>query len=89
MIRMFVRHPVADFAKWKEAYDAFDQERRDMGVTGDAVFQAADDPNDVTAWHDFESLEAAQAFASSDRLREAMSGAGVTGAPAIWFTTRA
>lgn len=89
MVRMFVRHPVSDFTTWKAAYDAFDEERRGMGVVGDAVFQAADDPNDVTAWHDFESLEAAQAFAGSPRLREVMAGAGVAGPPQIWFANQA
>ena len=89
MIRMFVRHPVTDFATWKQAYDAFDSERQALGVKGAAVFQSAADPNEVTAWHDFESLEAAQAFADSDRLREAMTDAGVAGTPSIWFTTPA
>ena len=83
MIRMFVRHPVTDFSVWKKAYDDFDQERRGMGVIGDSVFQAADDPNDVTLWHDFETLDAAQAFMASERLREVMSGAGVAGAPRV------
>jgi hypothetical protein len=89
MIRMFVRHPVADFAKWKQAYDDFDDERKGMGVIGDAVFMSADDPNDVTAWHDFETLQATRAFVASDRLGEVMSAAGVAGEPAIWFTTLA
>lgn len=89
MIRMFVRHQVADFASWKQAYDDFDQERRGMGVAGDAVFQSADDPNEVTAWHDFETLEAARGFVESERLREVMAAAGVAGAPQIWFTTQA
>ena len=39
-------------------YEAFAEERTAMGVQGDAVFQSADNPNDVTAWHDFETLEA-------------------------------
>ena len=89
MVRMFVRHSVKDFLTWKAAYDAFDQERRGMGVRGDAVFQAVGDANDVTAWHDFDSLEAAQAFAGSPRLREVMAAAGVAGPPTIWFTSRA
>ncbi len=89
MIRMFVRHPVTDFATWKHAYDAFDTERKGMGVIGDAVFQAADNPNDVTAWHDFQTLDAAQGFVSSARLREVMTDAGVAGEPAIWFTSQA
>ena len=85
MTRMFIRHPVNDFASWKQAYDDFDEERRGMGVIGDAVFQSIDDPNDVTAWHDFETLQAARDLASSARLREVMEGAGVAGEPTIWF----
>jgi hypothetical protein len=87
MIRMFVRHTVADFATWNEAYRDFDEERRGMGVIGDAVFTSADDPNDVTVWHDFESLTSARAFAESERLREVMSNAGVASEPAIWFAS--
>jgi len=89
MIRMFVRHKVGDFGTWKRAYDAFDGERRDLGVRSDAVFCAAGDRNDVTAWHDFDTLEAAQAFAGSDRLREVMQGAGVAGEPQVWFAEQA
>lgn len=87
MVRMFARHAIADFDTWKQVYDAFDEERRGLGVRGHAVFRAVDDPNDVTAWHDFESLEEAQAFAGSDRLREVMASAGVQGEPSIWFAT--
>ncbi|MCH7856790.1 MAG: cyclase [Gemmatimonadetes bacterium] len=89
MIRMFVRHPVTDFATWKQAYDDFGDERRGMGVVGDAVFQSATDPNDITAWHDFADLDAARSFAESDRLREVMESAGVAGEPQIWFTAQA
>lgn len=85
MIRMFVRHTVADFARWKKGYDSFDTERKDMGVRGAAVFQAADKPNDVTVWHDFETLDAAREFVSSPRLKEVMKDAGVASEPTIWF----
>jgi quinol monooxygenase YgiN len=89
MIRLFVRHSVADFPTWRQAYDDFDAERQGMGVTGHAVFQSADDPNDVTIFHDFESMETAQAFMASARLRAVMEKAGVSGEPSIWFTTPA
>ena len=65
MVRLFVRHPVSDFAHWKKAYDDFDEERLGMGVKAHAVYQAFDDGNDVTVWHDFESMESAQAFMGS------------------------
>ena len=89
MIRLFARHPVRDYATWRKAYDDFDAERRTFGVRGHAVYQATSDPNDVTVWHDFDTVEEAQAFASSDRLKEAMQGAGVAGAPSIWIVTEA
>ncbi len=89
MIRMFVRHKVNDYAGWRKAYDDFEATRSSMGASGHEVFQAADDPNDVTAWHDFDSLEKAQAFAGSSELRQAMEGAGVAGQPDIWFTNPA
>jgi hypothetical protein len=89
MIRMFVRHDVSDYTTWRRHYDGFDAERRTMGVRGDAVYLAADNRNDVTVTHDFDTLQAAQAFASSPRLREVMAGAGVVGKPTIWFTSQA
>ncbi len=58
------------------------------GVTAEAVYQAADDPNDVTVTHEFPTLEAAKAFAGSADLRAAMHDAGVQGAPTIWFARR-
>ena len=89
MVRMFVRHEVADYKKWRKAYDDFDVERGGMGVVGNAVFQSVVDGNNVTVTHDFESLDKAKAFIDSPRLREAMEVAGVTGPPEVWFTNPA
>jgi hypothetical protein len=89
MIRVFVRHTVADYGRWKQEYDAFDEQRRATGVRDDAVFQSTDDPNDVTVWHDFDSLEDAQAFTSSDALMQVLAKAGIQGEPEIWFVTEA
>jgi len=71
-VRLFVRHPVTDYATWRKAYDAFDSERVPMGVIGDAVYRSVDDPNDVTVYHDFATVEKAKAFAASPRLRDVM-----------------
>lgn len=89
MVRVYIRHDVADYGTWKAQYDAFDQERSGMGVTAHAVYQNVEDPNDVTAWHDFDSREAAESFVNADRLREVMHEAGVEGAPTIWFVNPA
>ena len=87
MVRLFIRHNVDDYAAWRKVYDEFDQQRGPLGVTGDAVFQSIDDPNDVTVWHDFETAEAALAFDSSSELKDAMQRAGVRGKPQVWLVT--
>jgi quinol monooxygenase YgiN len=84
MVRMFVRHAVADFDAWKKVYDDFDRES--LGVTGHAVYRSVDDPNGVTVWHDFEDASVAKGFAQSKQLHEVMERAGVVGEPTIWFT---
>jgi len=89
MATLFVRHRVEDFRIWKAAYDAFNAERQKMGVVGHGVYQTEGDPNEVTVYHHFESMDEAKAFADSPRLKEVMESAGVTGVPEAWFTTKA
>ena len=88
MATLFVRHSVKDFSTWKSAYDAFDAERKTMGVTGHGAFQATGNANDVTVYHEFDSIDKAKAFADSPRLKEVMQNAGVVGPPDIWFANR-
>jgi hypothetical protein len=85
MVRMFVRHNVRDYRAWRKAYNAFDKERRAMGVKRHAVYRSVAKPNDVTVSHDFSNVRTAKAFAKSRRLREAMKTAGVKSAPTVWF----
>ena len=89
MTNLFVRHEAADYAAWRRVYDGFAPTRKALGVEAEAVYQAVDNPNDITVTHDFATLEAAQAFAGSSELRAAMHEAGIQGAPTIWFTERA
>jgi hypothetical protein len=89
MATLFVRHTVADYAAWRRIFDAFAPTQEALGVTDKAVYQAADNANDVTVTHEFATLEAAKAFAGSPELKAAMHDAGVTSAPTIWFATRA
>ena len=88
MATLFVRHTVADYAAWKKVYDEIDAERRSAGVTSAGIYQADGNPNDITLYHEFATMDAAKAFAGSDLLRSAMGRAGVQGAPTIWFTQR-
>jgi hypothetical protein len=87
MVRLFVRMDVADYESFRNAYDQFYGERVALGVMGAAAFQLVDDPNDVTVWHDFETVDVANAFLASDALRDVMQRAGVQGEPQMWLTT--
>jgi len=89
MATLFVRHKVKEFGAWKVAYDAFDAERKTMGVTDHGVFQEENSPNDVTLYHEFDNLDTAKAFVGSARLKAVMESAGVVGPPDIWFAQQA
>ncbi len=89
MATLFVRHDVADFGTWKQAYEDFNDERATMGVTGHGAYQAEGNPNNVTIYHHFDSMDAAKAFMGNPRLAEVMMAAGVQGEPTVWFATKA
>ena len=88
-VRMFIRHEVNEYAVWRKAYNAFDATRRKLGVTGQAVYQSLDNPNDVTVTHDFKTADKAKAFATSSELKATMDKAGVKGTPQVWFASSA
>ena len=89
MVTMFVRHTVSDYKAWRKIYDDFAPIQKANGVKAQAVYQTADNPNDITVSHDFATREAAQAFAKNEELKKAMQKAGVVGAPTIWITNKA
>jgi hypothetical protein len=88
MTTLFVRHQVADYTKWRHVYDSFGDKQKQLGVSVEAVYQAADDANDVTVTHEFKSPEAARAFLENSALREAMAQAGIVSEPTVWFGNR-
>jgi hypothetical protein len=86
MVRLYVRHTVLDYSKWRKVYDEFSGFQTAHGVRAKAVYQSLDDPRDITVWHDFDSAEVARAFAGAAELRNTMAASGVDGAPQVWFT---
>lgn len=88
MIRLYVRHHVEDYSRWRKVYDEFDPERKPMGVKADGVYRNVDDASQITVFHDFDSIASAKSFAGSEALRKAMDKAGLTSAPEIWFTEK-
>jgi hypothetical protein len=89
MTTLFVRHTVSDYKAWRKVYDGFAPVQKAGGVKAETVYQAADNPNDVTVTHDFASVAEAQAFIKNPELKKAMGSAGVVGAPTMWITNKA
>jgi hypothetical protein len=86
---LLVRHQVQDYGAWREVYDSVADLRQQYGCSGAEVMTSPEDKNDVFVIHWFPTVDAAQGFASSGELKEAMGRAGVTGAPRIEIATGA
>lgn len=80
---LIVRHPVADYAKWRAVFDSVGALQSQHGVTGSQVLRQPDDANDVTVIHTFAAVEHAQGFVADPALKDAMQRAGVSGPPCI------
>ena len=89
MAYILVQQSIEDFEKWKSLFDEDEPFRKAGGSKGAFVLRNADDPNHVTVLLEWDSLESARAFASSDELRERMQRAGATGPPALFFLDEA
>lgn len=82
-----VMHKVADFAKWKLAYDADDSARVANGLHSYVIGRGLFDSNMVMIAMKADDMAKAKAFAQSPVLKQVMQKAGVLGAPAMTFTT--
>jgi hypothetical protein len=85
MVHILVRHSVADFNRWKESFDSHLSARLHAGELGFRLFQGVDDPRDVTLLLDWDSVEHARKFMSSEELRGRMQQAGVVGLPDVQY----
>ena len=83
MAAVLVNHTVNDYNSWLKAFEAHEPARREAGVKAAAVWQAADNPNNVFILMEYENRERIERFAASEDLKQAMLQAGVKGAPAI------
>ncbi len=84
MASLFIRHRVADFGKWKQAFDEHETIRWEFGITSHSVHRDADDPNIVIVAGRTPDVAHAREFIASRDLRSAMDQAGVIGPAEIW-----
>jgi quinol monooxygenase YgiN len=85
MPSMFIKHRVADYAKWKPLFDEHEPARREAGAIAHSLHRDADDPNVVILTFTVKDLSRAKEFAASENMRSTMERAGVEGRPEIWF----
>jgi hypothetical protein len=82
---ILIRHKVADFSKWKPAYEGHLPARQEAGLKELHLLRNADDPNEVILLFEAEDLHRAKDFAAAPDLRETMQRAGVADRPDIYF----
>jgi len=85
MVKMIVRHNVADYKTWKPVFDQHGAVRKQYGCQSDAVFSNVQDPNDVLVVMQWNSKADAMKFGQSPSLKEAEERAGVVGIPEVSF----
>jgi hypothetical protein len=82
-VMVIVKHEVKDYAEWKKGYDADAGNRKTAGFKVHGVYADVNNPNMVYVVGMFPSVEAANAFIASPKLKDAMEHAGVVGKPDI------
>ena len=89
MTYMYARHSVKDYDAWKSIFDSVSDLRRGAGERSYQILREGNGSNSLILLFEWDSLENAQAYASSPELKEAMERAGVTGPPEILFLEEA
>ena len=83
---ILVKHEVADWDAWKEAYDGHAEARAAAGLTSRGIARDAENPNVVYINFAASDLDGARAFLGSEDLKSTMEAAGVVGEPEIYVT---
>jgi hypothetical protein len=79
MVHVLIRHKVADYNRWKEAFDSNLASRKRAGETGSHVYNVVDHPHDIVVQLHFQTIEEARKFMSSDELTRRLRDSGVEG----------
>jgi len=80
---LMVKHKVANYEKWKTAYDAHDSARQANGLHNYVIARGLEDSNMVMVGMKMDDVAKAKAFGSSPEVKDVMKKAGVTNAPVI------
>lgn len=84
---MVVIHKVADYEKWKVAYEEHDSMRLANQIHSYVIGRGTKDPNMVLVAVKVDDMDKAKAFSKNPDLKKAMQKGGVTGTPSFSFVT--
>ncbi|HWC29291.1 MAG TPA: antibiotic biosynthesis monooxygenase [Dehalococcoidia bacterium] len=85
MAILLVQFKVQDQGKWRQAFDAHADLRKNAGCSGTHIFYNAKDPNEVIVNLQWDSEDNAATFLQSAEAQAAMAESGMIGAPQTWF----
>jgi hypothetical protein len=88
MMYVLIRHKVADFGKWKQAYDADITSRQRAGLKETHLLHNVQDHEEVVLLLEVADLQKAMEFCHSSDLRDTMQKAGVVTKPDMMFLSR-
>lgn len=86
MIYLYLRQTVADYPRWKEAFDTHLAARQAGGATDKAlVLRNVDDPYEIIVVLGWRDLMQARTFIQSVSWQMALQKMGVVGSPEVRF----
>jgi len=82
---VLIKHTVADYEKWKPAYDAHGSVRKTYGLSDLDLLRGIDNPNEVLVVEKIADVKKAKDFTMLPDLKETMQKAGVTSTPEFFY----
>ena len=80
---LVTNHNVADYARWKTAFDEAHAMRREGGEQEYHIFYIKGEPNKLVLLFKWDNLDHARKYFESEELKRVMKQAGVTGQPEL------
>ncbi|MEI7525817.1 MAG: antibiotic biosynthesis monooxygenase [Mariniphaga sp.] len=85
MFKIYVRHTLEDYSKWRQLFDEHADIRKKYGCKETGVFACVEHPNEILVETVWESKEGGLQFLQDPSLKATMEKAGVIGAPVFSF----
>ncbi|WP_121064853.1 hypothetical protein [Chachezhania antarctica] len=86
MIRVYFRFRVADPVQWQNLYQENAEFRQTWGVRDHGAYRHCVDPQDITMFHDFDTMDAAGIFLADLKASGVASEVTVPEASDVWIT---